>query len=79
MGGVLYSTLSLSFVLHLLRFLFAVISQGLSANLLEILLHSLIFVLVDSCSFPSKQGTKAGCETTAPREIVMLLGLEQGA
>lgn len=72
---VCYTVLSsLSFVLHLLRCLFAVASQGLSVNLLEILLHPLVLILVDSCSFPSKQGTKAGCENTAPREIVVLLG-----
>ena len=70
---------SLSFVLHLLRCIFAVVSQGLSVNLLEILLHPLALILVDSCSLPSKQGTKAGCESTARREIVMLLGPEQGA
>lgn len=70
---------SFSFVLHPLRYLFAAVSKGLSVVLLEIWLHPLVSVLVDSCCLPSKQGTKAGCESTAPREIVMLLGLEQVA
>lgn len=57
---------------------FPVVSQGLSVNLLAMLLHPFVVMLSDSYSLPSKQGVKAGCESTAPRETAMLPGLEAG-
>jgi len=47
-----------------LQMIFSVVPQGLSVNLLEILLHPMVLVLVDSCSLPSKQGMKADCKST---------------
>lgn len=69
---------SLSFVLQLLRCLFAVVSQGLSANFLEILLHPLILILVDSCSLPSKQDTKQAVRAQLPGKLWCCLGWNRG-